>query len=177
MLVLAFVCTVISLALLIAALVTAMLQLAWACVAVSVLGFIFLIIDIVTSERRHRRSPGDDEGDAPTPKKKKTTARRTRQARKKKKSRVPKETFVQQSDGLASSEMTTEFDISDVRNTPADRDADHQPYVTPAFADSQWGDEDAIIEDDGVELDAPGRYIDDFDGVDDFGYGSETFRR
>ena len=60
MLILARVCTVIGLALLVAALTTGILPLAWACIGVCVLGFIFLIVDIV----KNRKKKADDEAAA-----------------------------------------------------------------------------------------------------------------
>lgn len=60
MLILALVCTVIGLALLVAALTTGILPLAWACIGVCVLGFIFLIVDIV----KNRKKKADDEAAA-----------------------------------------------------------------------------------------------------------------
>ncbi len=57
MLILALVCTVIGLALLVAALTTGILPLAWACIGVCILGFIFLIVDIV----KNRKKKADDE--------------------------------------------------------------------------------------------------------------------
>ena len=60
MLILALVCTVIGLALLGAALTTGILPLAWAWIGVCVLGFIFLIVDIV----KNRKKKADDEAAA-----------------------------------------------------------------------------------------------------------------
>lgn len=60
MLILALICTVLGLALLIAALATGILPLAWACIGVCVLGFIFLIIDIVKN-RKSKEAPADGE--------------------------------------------------------------------------------------------------------------------
>lgn len=61
MLILALVCTVIGLALLVAALTTGILPLAWACIGVCVLGFIFLIVDIVKNRNKKK---ADDEAAA-----------------------------------------------------------------------------------------------------------------
>lgn len=58
MLIAALICTVIGLALLVAALATGILPLAWACIGVCVLGFIFLIIDIV--KNWPKKAKGED---------------------------------------------------------------------------------------------------------------------
>ncbi|MFY9189694.1 MAG: hypothetical protein WAN89_00235 [Lawsonella sp.] len=72
MLILALICTVLGLALLIAALATGILPLAWACIGVCVLGFIFLIVDIVKHRKPKNASEEepaegtDDSADADT---------------------------------------------------------------------------------------------------------------
>lgn len=65
MLISALVCTVIGLALLIAALATGMLSLAWVCIGVCVLGFIFLIIDIAKNHQKKDNKKELSDADAP----------------------------------------------------------------------------------------------------------------
>lgn len=59
MLILALICTVLGLALLIAALATGILPLAWACIGICALGFVFLVIDII----KHRKTKSDADAD------------------------------------------------------------------------------------------------------------------
>ena len=65
MLISALVCTVIGLALLIAALATGMLSLAWVCIGVCVLGFIFLILDIAKNHQKKDNKKELSDADAP----------------------------------------------------------------------------------------------------------------
>lgn len=62
MLILALICTVLGLALLIAALATGILPLAWACIGVCALGFIFLIVDIVKN-RKSKETPAENQSE------------------------------------------------------------------------------------------------------------------